>query len=329
MRIFILTLLFTISFSGQAASKKKKYRRTKIVKKKKAFSKTSTKKTDQSKTLKFVDESQRFISNFWLDVNYGMDSFFAGEKYSKDLNKARILAYYDVFKREGEELKNYFDISIKIHLPKLSKRLSVTIEKERDEVLESRSNQITQGQATKESDYAASLNYLNLSDLISTELNTGIRFDMPLDPFIKYRLYKDFNPSWLQIHMEQMFIYFRQEYLSEYTQISFAKQISPDFSISESNTLSWSDADDIFVIRNAFNFNYRIDDRKSFSLGLGANALLDPTFYYNKYDASISYRQILYKKWLFGSFGFGADFLKEDNWDMKNFGVIRLEILFQ
>lgn len=325
MRILILATFLLLSDFSFAASNKKRRR----VVKKKASTNFKKKTPRKNRAVIFVDETQRFISNFWHDVNYGMDSFFAGEKYARDLNKANILAYYDIFKREGEPLKNYFDIKIKIHLPKLSKRLSLTIEKERDDILESRSNQVTQGQATKDSDYAASVNYTNLSDFINTELNTGFRFSMPLDTFIKYRLYQNFDPGWFKIHIEQRFIYFRQEYLSEYTQLSFGKQISENFSLSQSNTVSWSDADDIFVLRNGLLLSQKISDKKSMSYSIGANALFDPTFYYNKYDASISYRQILYKTWLFGSLGFGADFLKENNWEMKNFGVIRLEMIFQ
>ena len=188
MRILILIALFlmTATNSFSASKKKKKLRRYRAKKTKVIEEKVKALPPKSS----YIDDTQRFISNFWSGVNYNMDSFFSGQKYSRKENNARILAYLDISKKEGEEIQNYFDVRIKVDLPKLSRRLSITLEKERDEILESRSNQITKGQSTTNSDYTASVNYANLSDFVSTELNTGFRFAIPLDPFIKYRVYK-------------------------------------------------------------------------------------------------------------------------------------------
>jgi hypothetical protein len=327
MKILILSIL-VLTFSASSFSASKKNKNSRRYHTKRTQSKKNTAKVLLQES-SYIDDTQRFISNFWSGLNYNMDSFFSDQKYSRKENNAKILAYLDIYKKEGEDLKKYFDVRIKVDLPKLSRRLSVTIEKERDDILESRSNQITNGQSTKDSDYAASLNYANISDIANTELNTGFRFAIPLDPFIKYRVYKEVKISWMDIHFEQKFIFFRQEHFSEYTQMSFSKRINDNLTISQNNSLSWSDSDDLFVLRNSLNLGQRISDKKWLSYSIGVNAQFIPVFTYIKYDAGITYRQILYKSWLFGSAGFGADFLKLTNWNMTNFAVIRAEILFQ
>lgn len=312
-----LIILFTLQFSinpGHGAEPGKNKRDTK------------KKRTTKS----YIDGTQRFISDFWVDLNYNMDTYFSDEIYDKKENKSRIIAFYEIFKKESLELREVFDIKIKFHLPKLSKRLSITIEKERDEILESRTSQATKGQAARDSKLSASLNYqLQNIPFFKTDVSSGFRFILPLDPFAKLKFFKDFQTQLMDIHFEQMFIYYRQDYFKEYSQLSFSKVFSDNFSYSQSNTLSWSDEDDTFVIRNNLSLNQRLDDRNSLTYSLGANAFLRPTYHYDSYDASIGYNKLLYEKWLFGFLSIGADFPRLKNWDMSNFVVLRTEILFQ
>ncbi len=276
----------------------------------------------------YLEKTQRLVSSFWSSLNYNMDSFFSNEKYHRRENRATIRASFNVYKKEGHQLNQYFDLRIKTHLPKLSRKLNLTIEKERDDMLESRSNNVTTNQFSRTSDYTASVNYLLFSTFANTEFNSGLKFDMPLDPFIKYKIYKKLNFSLVNIHIEQKFIFYRQAYLSEYTQLSFSKYLNNQFGISQSNILSWTDLDDQFVLRNSLSLGQIISSEKSITYSIGANAIFSPLFFYNKYDASISYRQVLHKKWLFGSISIGADFLKKENWDMTKIIASKVEVLF-
>jgi len=233
-------------------------------------------------------------------------------------------------KKAVAALRQFLQKHMKSDVVKLSKRLSVTVEKERDEIVESRSNQATKSQATRQSEYAASVDY-NVNDVpfVQTKLSSGIRFVLPLDPFVKLRFSKSFNTTLVDIHMEQMFTYYRQDYFSEYTQLAFSKQVSKNWSVSESNNLSWSDSNDKFVLRNSLNINQRIDVRKSLSYSFGANAFLVPTYHYTTYDASVGYNQLLYKNWLFGFLAIGSEFSKANDWNQSSFVVLRTEIIFQ
>lgn len=346
MKVILLLLLFSLSFSSfsettsstsktktVSKSTSKKYKKKRKLKKRKSKRKKS-KRTKRKKSKKpqssYIDDTQRFISDFWVGINYNMDSFFSDQEYNRKENKSRILAYYEVYKHESSKTQKLFDIKIKVHFPKLSKRLSVTVEKERDEILESRTNQASKSQATSRSDYTASVNYeFSKTPLLNTKLSTGFRFTLPLDPFAKLKFYKDFQTKIIDIHFEQMFIFYRQDYLREYTQLSFSKKINDNLSISQTNTLSWTDSDDEFFMRNSLSLGQRIDDKKGLTYSIGANAEFDPTYYYNSYDASIGYHQRLYKDWFFGSLSVGTDFQRSSDWEMSHFFVVRTEVLFK
>jgi hypothetical protein len=317
-------LIAPLSASENSKSKSKAKIKTK---QKRKYRKKRRRK--KSKAVRYIDGTQRFISTSWLGLTYNMDSYFADTIYDRAKNRSQIMAYYDFFKREGEKIEHYFDVRIKLHLPEMSRKLSVTVEKERDEILEARSSQATKSQATKDSEYTASVSYqLNDSKAYKTEFNTGLRFILPLDPYVKLRFYKSIQMKPFDIFLEQKFIYFKQDDFQEATIISFYKKLNERFSFSQGNALSWRDADDRFVLRNSASLNHLLSTKRSLSYSIGANALLSPTIFYNLYDASIGYRQVLYKDWLLGYSSFGAEFPKSKNWEMTNFVVLRLEVLF-
>ena len=286
-------------------------------------------KTLLNKSLYYLDNTQRFISSNWLNLNYSIDSFLADEKYKKSQNKSMMMLSWEAFQKEGQKLENYFDFKIKVHFPKASKRLSVVIEKERDEIIESRNNTATQGQASKDSNYSAGVSYLlHQSPYWKTSLDTGIRLELPLNPYGKFRIYNAIDSKFVNIYMGQKFIAYRNEGFSEITQLSFSKKLSARFHLSQDNTLTWTDQDDIFILRNSLSLSHSIDKKQSIYYSAGANAYLSPTYYYYRYDVAVAYRRLLHKKWLYGNLSTGAEFLKDQNFDMECFVLGRLEMLF-
>lgn len=152
---------------------------------------------------------------------------------------------------------------------------------------------------------------------------------MPLNPYVKLELQKDFRAKYVNIGMSQKVIFYRQEGLQNVTQLNFNKKINKNLQTDLINSLVWSDETDLLVFRNNLLFYQSIGEEKSLTYSLGANARFKPSFYYDSYDASISYRQLLYGNWLYGTATFGADFPKEEHFDDRIFAQIRFDIFFK
>gem|GEM_PF-784990 len=288
----------------------------------------------------FLDTTQRFISNQWVGLNYNMDVFFSNETASKNQNKSLILAYYGFYKKESESMVNNYDIRVRVHLPNTTKRMRIVIEKERNEILDSSSseagglrNSTNSGNTArnvKDSRYNAGLTYLwNEKSPVKTFVDTGLRILLPLDPFARLRFQSALNTKPVNIFASQNFILFRQDGFSEVTQLSFFRKWTANFQTELINSLVWTDKSDTFRERNNLVFYHQLDPRRSMSYSLGANAALSPTFYYDSYDFSINYRQLLHGNWLFGLFTVGADFPKSADWDMQKFAMARIEVFFR
>ena len=136
--------------------------------------------------------------------------------------------------------------------------------------------------------------------------------------------------KFLNIYFGQKLIYYRQEAnLRSITELNFSKRLSKNFSLSFGNSLTWTDVTDTFQVRNTISIGQRINDRSSMSYSIGANALLDPIFYYTGYDSSISYRRKIYKNWLSGQLSTGAKFLKSSNYEPNLFVNGHIHILMR
>ncbi|MBF0300871.1 MAG: hypothetical protein HQK51_19335 [Oligoflexia bacterium] len=287
-----------------------------------------------------ITDTQRAITEQWIDINYNLDLFFSEQPYSKTDNKSLILAYYGLYKKEGEPTSYDYDIRASFHLPQTSERLRLIIEKENEDLTQSGNLQAGYGTDNTarpnardnivKSSFIAGISYLLPKiDFVKMFVNTGMRLDLPLDPFIKLSIQKNIDTKYINIFASQKFILYRQDGFQESTQLSFLRKWTSSFQTELVNTLSWTDKYDLFSLRNNLIFYQSINEKNSISYSAGANASFSPTFYYTGYDTSINYRRLLYQDWLFGDLSIGADYLKSDNFDMKLFVLTKAQVFFR
>ncbi len=320
MRILILFILFTPLLWAND----------------KATNVTNIALIDQS--LAVLDDSQNFAQSSWKGLNYSVDSFFSDKRYRAEENESKIMASWVGNKTESKKFQSVWDLALKIHLPQIGKRLSLTFEKERDEILDATNsyanrstNQNKAEQQEKTStinNYAAAATYL-LTDnpYFKSDLRTGIKLLLPLDPFAKYTIYNDVKFNAFNIGAEQKLIYYRQDGLSEFTSFRWGFRLSPTLHLSQNNVLAWRDSTDHFTARNDLSLGQALGENRGLTYSIGANALFSPVFYYTSYDASLSYRQPLFSDWLTGTLTVGSEFLKAHQFKQDNFIQIGLNIL--
>lgn len=303
------------------------------------FGKEDTSKKVDNWYLNFMNETQKFISNQWVGLNYNMDAFFTNEYYEKSKNKSLIMAYYGAFKKESQPAEYNFDVRIKVHLPKTTRKMKIVIEKERNEIFESQRGDagLLQGVGSSDdvtasvgrSNYLAGLTYLLFySDYFETFVDTGMKVLLPLDPYMRIRFQKNIKGS-INTYLSQRFIIYRQDGFSEISTASFATSLSDTFQLQQSNNLSWSDNEDLFIGRNSISLFQNLDDKRNISYVIGANFKLSPKIFYDNYDFAINFRQLIHETWLFGYFSTGVNYQKGSNWNDNKFIQGRVEIFFR
>lgn len=289
-----------------------------------------------------IDATNQYIATKWDQINRSVDMFFTNEKSDSTENNSSINVYTSFYKQEGDKIRTEYDFKLKFDLPHTTKKLKIVIERQQDEI----SNALTdtsapqaKGKAKKslnntrgvdDSHYTAGASFLlKQTKYFISSFHFGIRLDMPINPHIKLDLKKDIKLKHFNIGLLQKLILYRQEGLQNVSQISFNKKLNPKFQVEQVNSLVWTDETDIFVFRNSVVLYQDLGDEKGMSYAIGANAKLAPAFYYDNYDASISYRQLLYSNWLYGTLTTGVNFPKADHFNDNKFVQIRMDLFFK
>ncbi len=289
---------------------------------------------------KDVDATNAYIATKWDQINRSVDMFFTNEPAKTDDSKSSILLYVSSYKKEGQKHENDIDFQFKISLPNTSKKLKIIIEKQQDEITNALTDPSVSNNRSiskdgrlsdkQQSNYTAGASFLlrQTQDFLSS-ISFGIRIDIPLNPYAKVDLQKTYPTKWVNFTLSQKLILYRQEGFEEVSQLSLTRKWNKTFQTDFNHALVWSHETGKFALRHSLVLTQTINARKGFAYSVGANAKFSPTYYYNSYDASISYRQLLHKDWLFGTWTAGADFMKENRFNDEKFVQVRADIFFK
>jgi hypothetical protein len=286
-----------------------------------------------------IDVTNEYIANQWDQINRSIDSFFSNQVIKNSQNQSSLFFNSTFTKSERSALQKQYDFQLKIDLPNTTKKLKIVIEKQPDDISNvlsdaaiSNKKNINQsiGVSSQKAKYTAGVNYLlTKSKYFVSFIHTGIRVDLPLNPYFKIDLHKTIVFEDVNISFLQKFLLYRQEGFQEISQILFTKKINQNLQADLVNALVWTDETDAFALRNNFALTQDLGDEKNITYSVGANAKLSPTFFYDSYDTSVSYRQLIYKNWLYGTFSVGANFPKSNHFKDEKFVQIRIDLYFK
>lgn len=274
--------------------------------------------------------TNNYIGSEWRLFNRNVDSFFTNQHYLVDENQSTLSAYANFYSKEGQSLDKQYDLEAKIDLPQTTKKLKLIIEKEKDEVVKATTDENVTTSKNVPSKYSAGASYLlSQSKNFTSLIRFSLRIELPLNPSVKINLHKDIKNDYFDIGLFQKIILYRQEGFQEVSQFSLFKKWNKIFQSDFLNSLVWTAKSDAFALRNNIIVYQNVGHEKALTYSVGANAKLSPKFYYDSYDASASYRQLVYSNYLYGTFTIGADFPKANNFNDEKFVQLRAEVFFQ
>lgn len=285
-----------------------------------------------------IDNSNQLIARKWGQLNRSVDMFFSNQSATNRQSNSHIKAYSNFYKKEGQLIASEYNFEIRIDLPNTAKRLKIVIEKQQNDIADAlsdyslrnksslKSSKVKNSQVEKS--YTAGAIFLNQYQYFASLVKLGIRLDMPLNPFAKLELSKNINTKYMAIEFMQKFLYYRQAGLQEISQIIFNKNFNENFQLDFINSIVWSEETDYFNVRNSFILYHNLGDTKGLSYSIGANSRLNP-YRYESFDTSVSYRQALYKDWLYATWSIGADFPKINNYKNEKIIQFKIDIYFK
>lgn len=276
----------------------------------------------------------------WEQFNRTVDLFFTNQDSRNIENKSSIMVYSSFYKKEGQSIETEYDFQLRIDLPHTTKKLKIVIEKQQDEIsnvlsdssVSNKKSISKDGKLTndkRQNKYTAGANILlKQSKDFASNVHFGIRLDMPLNPFAKLDLQKDIKTKHMLIGLSQKIIYYRQEGLQEISQLTLTKKFNKKVQLDFINSLVWSDETGHLIFRNNFVLYHSLGHEKGLSYSVGANTRFHP-YRYDSFDTSVSFRQLIYKDWLYATWTLGADFPKLNDYKDEKFVQFRIDLYFK
>ena len=281
---FTFFILITVCLPSAAAEKSKK---------------TKQKKKDKKS---LVDYYHRRFSNSVLRFSDSVDGFFADSQHSELENESKLILQFDTFVREARGPVVVPEINYRLILPRTEKRLRLFVENEnqdeRSETSKARNAQPGESRPNQNNS-ALGVRYLVEKSGIRFYQDTGLIASVPPDFFIRVGAKKtvEFTEWILKIH--ERLRWQNSRGFTNDLDFDFDKKLSRKHILRMVNNMFWNDKDYNIRFENGPSLFHQISRHKALSYHAHVITETIPDTLVTNYVLQVSYRQRIYKNWLF------------------------------
>lgn len=297
--IFVL-MIFVPSLNNIYASEKKETKQPKETRKS-----DDDKKQGKTKLVGFVDYTHQTVSQSILLLTNRFDSFFGSERADDEANGSTIRLSWDHRKVESVEYENKVNLRMNLKFPSLQEKLKFRFDKKKEEkksinneakVKEESPKNVGQASIEQAKNRKRIIDYAKYWNL---RFEAGVRAEIPVNPFINLRVWRPYSGSFWEFNpTHEVFVFWDDGFGTRHS-------FNVDFKLTEKlllrieNAFSWTDLSDTIRSTHGPSLFYKLSRRRAISFNAKAFGISRPTYFINNYSLSTTYRQLIYKKWLF------------------------------
>lgn len=272
-------------------------------------------------------------SEWVADTGSRMDSFFAGKQTQNFSNTSFFrVRMGPTFKKEGD-LDFDPDIKFRFNLPLTKEKYRLIIENDPEEgksLSDKTSERIEGLNNAKKNDTTGTLrviNEVNQSWTFSHDL--GIRFRIPPDPFVRSRATREWqlNEEWNASVLAGLY-YFLNDDLGANLITNFDRSLTPALFFRQTFETQWIRESDKFEHAITANLFYELDSSRVLRYRLGVLAETHQHKPVSSYYYEMTYREKLYRDWLFYEVIPVLAFPRDDHYELSPSFTVKLEVLF-
>ncbi|PIP93269.1 MAG: hypothetical protein COW00_09860 [Bdellovibrio sp. CG12_big_fil_rev_8_21_14_0_65_39_13] len=275
----------------------------------------------------FIDDAHKSLSSSLFYFSNSIDSFFGGVRADDLPNGSRLRLYWLANKEEGKALKGESAVRANIVLVETQKKFKVSFknkyekESEQGKGLDQTSNTSSQTQVVP-SDY-------DPNDLLRWRLkfDSGIRLEIPPEPFARLRLLKSWHFGAYELRPSQEFFWFLTDGFGESTKLDLDRPINENFLARYENDATWTDKNDYFTFYSGPALFQKLSDKRGISYNVKLSGISKPTWFVNDYRFEVTYRQLIFRKWIFIELTPFVHFPKTYDWKKVLGFNFRLELV--
>lgn len=297
---------------------------------------------------KFVDRFHISFSNSVLGTARRIDRFLGKDRAFEETNKSHVQIYHFTTFLEDRSPISGLNYKIKLVLPRTEERFRLVVENMTETENKEGTSVVTEpaqipsaattktktdktgesGEDTTRSTTAA-LRYLASKRGIKASFDLGLIFTSRIQLFYRIRLRKNYKlGNWLFRPTEE-YMWIIGEGRRSTTGLDFDKKLTDKWHFRFANGINWYSNDSKFLyFNNGPSWYQTINERMMMSYNLRAHTSYSERFSKDNYSASVSFRQLLYKKWFYWTVTPALNFPKETDYRRTPSLTIRFDTIF-
>lgn len=277
-----------------------------------------------------MNDAHQRVSSTILLLSNRIDSFFGSRRGDDEANGSRLRVFYDSTFRQNQRWEDRIDMRFSLRLPQLQKLLKISFNKEGG-----KDNRKNPPSSDTPKEAAPKASEPQLKDLLLTtnkwtfNVNTGLRVDIPPNPFARARLTRTmiFFEAWEFNPTQEATWFLDQGFGLNFTH-DLDYSISPTLLFRVANSVFWADETDEVTTTHGPQLFQQLSDHRALSYSIQAQGTNRPDLYINNYRGAIQYRQLIHSNWLFLEVTPAIDFPKAERWNEVYSLFLRLEAVF-
>lgn len=282
-----------------------------------------------------LDEQQENVSSQLESYARSIDAFFGGDRAFEDINETSGQISAGMYPKEAQGARFDFRLRVKVDLPRTKRRTRLLIESDPKELGEENKPAGSVVGAAQEANYGVALE-TQLKDTGKWVISpaTGIKVSSwPPDPYARVRAVRyEALEKWLtRLSSGASFYVVKGPALN--ARLDFDRSWVADKLFRISTEVDWkkdfeNDYHEVVSATQSFGLFQTLNERMSIAYGTGVVANDDPVWWVDSYFINATYRQAIYKKWIFLNISPELTFPEDRNYS-ATWGIqLRLEAFF-
>ncbi|CAK2102302.1 hypothetical protein F0248_21940 [Vibrio crassostreae] len=268
-----------------------------------------------------VEKAYHFLNSKFCQPALWFDSFFVDDRITEDARAGTSVRWYnDFIYSEGGDVDYSTKLKARLHLPFVSKRLKLIYESVSDEefldFFPNDSDELDSALGLRYDAYAKGYSSFNIKATLRPRIEARYRFTYPLTTDVVFRLTQR--------------VYQEKQETGEITDVDFDLSLSDDFLARWSSFAGYNDDLKGWNYGTGLTLYHYLAQDQALQYSATINATDEPYNHYEYAQVSVTYRQNVWKEWLF------YELIPRYQWEREPYEMhteeanitLRLEVLF-
>jgi hypothetical protein len=280
--------------------------------------------------ISFIEYSHDWLKEYIDSLSYNVDgffidTFFGDDVIDDDVSGSRAKLSFFTRRVIGQPVDYKYGISIKLVLPNTNERFNLLLQSNEEEEGERENNPIN---SVENVEYSTALRYVfQETERWKVNLDTGVRWGLPPDPFSRLRLRRFAYFNDFRVKATQTLFWSANGGVGEKTSVELNQPLNIDRLIRYSGSAQYLLNDDYFKLKYGIELFHELNAKEvlAYYYRAGGDTISNTTF--NNYGIGIRYRRKIYQDWVFAEVNPELETQYENEYDITPVIMFRFEAL--